>query len=590
MASLAQTGRVTLAGQRHQTLQVAHYRLMVMMLLFLGLSGIVALRLTWLAVFTDAPSRGTDPNALLPPRGDIVDRNGVPLAVTIRAWSIALHPDRVDPVNRVEVAEKLARVLPEKSAAQYLAILQSGKSFVYLRRRALPATVEQVNAIGSTAIELTREPERLYPQTGLASHVLGFVGRDGIGMSGMERVLDHELTDPLTRGKPAMLSIDSRVQAAVEGELAAAMAKHSAIGAAGLVLDVRTGEVLAMASLPTYNPNAAGRGDPEALRNNVTQSVYELGSTFKAITIANAIENGVVTSMTQKYDATAPLQIGRYRIKDDHPENRWLNVPEMMVHSSNIVTARISEQIGEERIKAMFTKLGFDTPPAIELVEKGRPLWPVYWGRSAVMTVGYGHGIAVTPLHLASAYAALVNGGTLRPATLLKRDAAHVPEGRKVISEATSFRVRQLLRMVVIPEADGTGKSADTPGFRLGGKTGTAEKPRAGGGGYDGSNNVATFAGVFPMDEPRYVIIMMLDSPKGTKDTYGFKTAGWTIAPAVKKVLGRVGPMLGVTPDQGRDIDLTELLPLVWHPGQPPVPGAAAPLAAPPASLAAGGQ
>lgn len=574
-------GRVTLAGQRHQTLQTAHYRLMVMMLMFMGLTALVASRLLWLALFTAAPSRAADPLAGLPPRGDIVDRNGQPLAVTIRAWSVAIHPSRVPAENRVEVAEKLARVLPEKSAAEYLALLQSGKSFAYLRRRALPETVSQVNAIGSPAIELAREPERLYPQTGLASHVLGWVDRDGHGAGGMERALDRQLLDPRSRGRPAQLALDSRVQAAVEGELAAAMAKHSAVGAAGLVMDVDTGEVIAMASLPTFNPNAAGRGDLETLRNNVTQSVYELGSTFKAITIANAIETGVVTSMTQKYDATAPLQIGRFHIKDDHPQNRWLNVPEMMVHSSNIVTARISEQLGERRIKSMFTRLGFNMPPRVELIEKGRPLWPQYWGRSAVMTVGYGHGIAVTPLHLAIAYSALVNGGVMRPATMLKVAPGHAAPGVRVISPATSFRVRQLMRMVVLPETDGTGKRADAPGFRLGGKTGTAEKPQAGGG-YDRSANVSTFAGVFPMDAPRYVIIMMLDSPRGTKDTYGFKTAGWTVGPAIQKSLSRIGPMLGVMPDTSRDIDLHELLPLIWHKGQPAVPGAAVPLTPPP--------
>ncbi len=557
----AARGRVTLSGQRHQVLQTAHYRLMVVMLVFLGLTALVAMRLLWLAAFAEGPARGADPDALLPARGDMLDRNGVPLAVTIKAWSIALHPDRVAPENRVEVAGKLAAVLPEKSAAEYLAILRSGGRFVYLRRRALPETVSAVNAIGSTAIELTQEPERLYPQTGLGAHVLGWLDREGHGVAGMERVLDRRLLATDGRRHPAKLSIDSRVQAAVEGELAAAMAKHSALGGAGLVLDAHTGEVIAMTSLPTFNPNAAGHGDPEALRNNVTQSVYELGSTFKAITIANAIESGVVTSMTKTYDATAPLQIGRFRIKDDEPAGRWLNVPEMMVLSSNIVTARISEEIGETRVKAMFARLGFDAPPAIELVEKGRPLWPTYWGRSTVMTVGYGHGIAVTPLQLASAYAALVNGGILRPATLLRRDAATLPAGRRVISEATSARVRQLLRLVVLPATGGTGKKADVPGFRLGGKTGTAEKPRAGG--YDKSANVATFAGVFPMDDPKYVIVMMLDSPKATKDTYGFKTAGWTVAPAVQRVIARIAPMLGIRPDMHKDIDETELLPLI---------------------------
>ncbi len=559
-ALVARPDRVRLAGQRQQSLALVHFRLMLMMLLFIGVTTVIAGRLMFFALFADRAVAGAVVDGMLPARGDIVDRNGVPLARTIDAWSIGIHPAKL--INPpAEIAARLAALMPERSAGQYLAMLKSGRRFFYLRRRALPELVAAVNAIGEPAIELDREPERLYPQTSLASHVLGWTNIDGHGASGMERVLDERLSDPAERGRPAVLSIDSRVQAAVESELAAAMAKHSAVGAAGLVLDVDSGEVVAMASLPTFNPNAAGHGDPQALRNNVTQSVYELGSTFKAITIANAIESNVVTSMTQRYDATAPLQIGRFHIKDDEPTGRWLDVPEMMVLSSNIVTSRIAEQLGEARERAMFTRLGFAGPPAIELIEKGRPLWPLYWGRSTVMTVGFGHGIAITPLQLASAYAALVNGGIWRSATLLKRAPSQVPKGRRVISEATSYRVRQLLRLVVMPVTGGTGKKANVPGFRLGGKTGTAEKPTAGG--YDKSANVATFAGVFPMDAPRYVIVMMLDSPKATADTYGFKTAGWTIAPAVQKVLGRIGPMLGVQPDLAKDIDETELLPLI---------------------------
>ncbi len=344
------------------------------------------------------------------------------------------------------------------------------------------------------------------------------------------------------------------------------------------MLDVRTGEVVAMASLPTFNPNDPGKTGIEALKNNTTQSVYELGSTFKAITIANAIDTGVVTSMTKKYDATQPLQIGRFKIHDDHPENRWLNVPEMMVHSSNIVTARIADELGQQREIAMFRKLGLDKPPAIELSASARPLWPSYWGRTTVMTVGYGHGIAVTPLNLAIAYAALVNGGIYRSATLLKRGPDNpVPAGRRVIQESTSARVRQLLRLVVLPEADGTGKKADVPGFRLGGKTGTAEKAQ--GGGYNHKVNVSTFAGVFPMDDPRYVIMMTLDGPHGTKDTYGFTTAAWVVGPAIAHTVARIGPLLGVIPDERHDVDESELMPLLWRPDKdkkPALTGAAA--------------
>lgn len=555
--------RVRLAGQRQQAAALAHHRLMLVMLLFLGAAAVVALKLAWWTAFGD----GSDASRAAvgaPARADIVDRNGVPLATTIMAWSVALQPAKLVNDPR-EVAAKLAQVLPEHSAADYLAMLRSKKTFIYLRRRATPDLVARVNAIGEPAIQLAREPERLYPQTDLAAHVVGWTDSEGHGAFGMEKLLDRRLLDPGLRATPVELSIDSRVQAALESELNQALVHFSAAGGCGLVMDVRTGEVVAMASLPTFNPNHAGATPIANLKNNVTQSVYELGSTFKALTIANAIQSGVVTSMSKRYDATAPLQIGRFKIHDDHPENRWLDVPEMMVHSSNIVTARISEELGKDREIAFFRKLGLDKPPAIELPASAKPLWPTWWGRTTIMTVGFGHGIAVTPMNLAIAYAAIVNGGTWRPATLLKRGPGNpVPAGHRVISEATSARVRQLMRLVVLPAADGTGKKADVPGFRLGGKTGTAEKAAAGG--YNRRENVSTFAGVFPMDDPRYVVMMTLDSPHGTADTYGFTTAAWVVGPAIGRMVARIGPLLGVIPDERHDVDESELMPLLWQP------------------------
>ncbi|MDB5662724.1 MAG: penicillin-binding protein 2 [Sphingomonas bacterium] len=559
-AVIATPDRVRLAGQRQQTIALTHFRLMVVMLLFMGVTAVIASRLAWLSLFEDRPTRSVRANGLIPPRADIVDRNGVPLARTFDAWSIAIHPQKLVGDPR-EVAARLAELMPERTEAQYLAILKSRRKFVYLRQRALPEMVKAVNAIGEPAIAFGREPERLYPQGTLASHVLGWVRGDGSAVSGMELALDGRLIDPARRGEPAALSIDVRVQAAMEAELHAAMIKHQAVGASGLVLDVHTGELVAMASLPSFNPNAPGRGTLGDLANKATLNVYELGSTFKMITVANAIESGVVTSMTQRYDATAPLHVGRFAIKDDHPEKRFLNVPEILVHSSNIGTARIADELGPARTQTMFRKLGFDEASHLELGAKGRPIWPTFWARTTTMTVAYGHGIAVTPLHLANAYAALVNGGIFRPVTLMKRAPGQVPAGRRVISEATSARMRQLMRLVVMK---GTGRKADAAGYRLGGKTGTAEKPHEGG--YARNSLVSTFAGVFPMDNPRYVIIAMLDEPKGTADTYGYATAAWTVGPVISKVVSRIGPLLGVRPDEQRDVDVSDLLPLIWEP------------------------
>ncbi|MFW2828622.1 peptidoglycan D,D-transpeptidase FtsI family protein [Sphingomonas sp. ID0503] len=558
--ALPRQKRIEPAGAQQEAVTLTHFRLMLVMLLFMGVAAVIASRLLFLAAFGDEASGGRRSALGIPPRADIVDRNGVPLARTIDAWSIAIHPSRL--VNDPEdLAPKLAAMMPEKTEAQYLAMLRSGKNFAYLRRRAMPELVQAVNALGEPAIEFQREPERLYPQASLASHILGFTNREGLGVGGIEGAFEKRLIDPAMRDKPIQLSIDSRVQAVMESELYSAMMRFQAIGATGVVLNVRTGEVVALASLPSFNPNAPGRVTQDLLYNKATMGVYELGSTFKAITMANGIESGVLHSMAQTYDATASLQIGRFRINDDHPKRRFLSVPEIMVYSSNIGTARIAEELGQARELAMFRRLGFDRKVDIEIPEKSVPLLPGYWGRTTVMTVAYGHGIAVTPLHLANAYAALVNGGVLRPATLMKRDPDHLPAGRRVISEDTSFKVRQLMRMVVMPETGGTGKSANAIGFRVGGKTGTAEK--ASNGGYARHSLVTTFAGAFPMDDPKYIVLAMLDEPKGTKETYGFATAGWNAGPVVGKVIARVGPMLGVMPDENRDIDVSQLMPLV---------------------------
>lgn len=558
---VAQPARVRNPGQKTLALATTHQRLMLLMLLFGALAVVVIAKIAWLGLFAGEAQQRLVDRALA--RGDIVDRNGRVLARTIEAWSIGIHTDRLLTDPQV-LAQKLAELMPEKTADEYLAMIRTRQAsrtpFTYLRRRAMPELVAAVNALGEPGIGYAREPERLYPQTTLAAHVLGYTDLAGHGVTGMERVLNERLSDPATRGTPAALAIDTRVQAVMESELYGAMVDQQAIGAAGVVLDVQTGEVVAMVSLPVYNPNKPqGDRNDAQWRNSVTQSVYELGSTFKPLTMANAMDAGVVTSLSHRYDASAPLKVGGFTIHDEHSDGRWLNVPEALVHSSNIVTARIADQLGQERTSAFFRKLHFDAKPDIELKERGAPIWPSFWGRTTTMTIGYGHGMAVTPLHLASAYAALVNGGMWRPSTLMKVAPGQVPRGTRVFSQATSDRMRQILRMIV---TEGTGKNADVPGMRVGGKTGTADK--ASEGGYNRSSTVSTFACAFPMDAPRYVVIAMLDSPKGSALSYGQRTAAFVSAPAAARIIARIGPMLGIVPDTSRDIDVSALTPLIW--------------------------
>ena len=556
---LANSKKVQFSGKAKEIAASAHFRLMILLLVFLAAFTIVIGRLMSLTILEDAAPYRPLSSAFIPPRGDIVDRNGVPLARTMRGYAVRVVPARVLGDKPV-LARQLAAIFPDTSAARFLEKL-NGAHPTYLRRRALPEEVKQIHALGEIGIEFPREDERLYPQRELAAHVLGYVNADGDGVMGMERALNKRLLDSSLRATPTMLSIDSRVQAALESELQDAMRITQARGGAGIILDVETGEVMALASLPVFDPNKIRRATMKHQNNEVTQSVFELGSTFKPLTIAAALDAGTVTDLAVRYNAMEPIKIGGFTIKDDHSQGRYLNVPETLVHSSNIVTARIADNLGQKAMESMFRRLGFDERPHIELFERGQPLWPRNWGRVTNMTVAYGHGIAVTPLHLASAYAALVNGGIWRPATLLKVEPGKETKGRRVFKAATSARMRQLLRMIV---SDGTGRKADAPGYRVGGKTGSAEKPSEGG--YNKTSLVSTFAAAFPMDNPRYVVIAMLDEPHGTAETSFQRTAGWTTAPVVSKVVSRVGPMLGVIPDEHRDVDVSELTPLLWKP------------------------
>jgi cell division protein FtsI (penicillin-binding protein 3) len=313
-----------------------------------------------------------------------------------------------------------------------------------------------------------------------------------------------------------------------------------------------------MASLPEFDPNTAGAAGAKNVFNRVTNGVYELGSTFKPISVAAAMDAGVVGDLSKQWNA-APVPVGSRTIKDSHPLGASLNVPQALVHSSNTVTARVADALGPEKMRRAMMDLGMDRRPFIELPAKGRPIWPKgEWSRVTNMTVGFGHGLSVTPLHLASAYAAMVNGGIWRPSTLMKLDPADVPRGRRVFKESTSSRMRQMLRMISLY---GTGRSADAPGYRVGGKTGSAEK--AGVGGYNKTKLVSSFAAAFPMDAPRYVVVVLVDEPKGTIASSFQRTAAFTSAPIVGRLVPRIGPMLGVQPDESRDVDISDLRYLV---------------------------
>ncbi len=546
-----------LAGQRQEAQGLARQRLVLLLLLFLAVPVVLGLRLTDLAIFEARPATTRIIASAAPPRADIIDRNDVELARTFEAFAVSVEPRKLAG-NPAVLARRIAAILTDKTEGEIYAELASRSQFRYVARRVLPSEAKRINDLGEPAIFLRREAERLYPNFNLASHVIGYTDDKGRGAVALEKAFNDRLAADATRGVPLQLALDVRVQQALEHELRSVYIDQRAAGAAGIVMDVDTGEVVAMTSQPDFNPNAPGKSDDASRYNQATFATFELGSTFKAFTIASGIDSGIITSMSQTYDATRPLVIAGKVIHDDHALNRWLTTPDIFTHSSNIGTARIASAVGRDRQRDMLEKLGFMRQVDFELGERSRPQFPPLnnWGELATMTIGYGHGMAVTPLHLAAGYAALVNGGVYHKPTLIKATPGQPIYGRRVFKQSTSDMMRALLRLVV---TTGTGRKADAPGYRVGGKTGTAEKVVNGR--YVRGQNVSTFAAAFPMDAPRYVVVMMIDDPKGSKASYGFKTAGMTIAPATSRLVGKIAPILGIAPEATKDVDLSAVAP-----------------------------
>jgi cell division protein FtsI (penicillin-binding protein 3) len=364
---------------------------------------------------------------------------------------------------------------------------------------------------------------------------------DGKGIAGIERYFDDALRQA---GHRVQLSIDLRIQAILHQELSAAVARFEALGAAGVILDAQTGEVAAMVSLPDFNPNNIGTMQGEAAFNRVTKGVYEMGSTFKLLTAAMALDSGKI-KLEDRYDATKPIRIARFTIADYHPKNRWLSVPEILIYSSNIGSAKMALHLGGKMQKAYLRKLGLLRQLSVELPEVGTPLSPVPWRDINTMTISYGHGIAITPMQMAAAIATVVNGGYYLTPTLLKRDKPKLGSDviQQVFSMKTSEKMRNLMRLVV---ARGTGRKAAVPGYRVGGKTGTAEKQ--GNGVYRKKALISSFVAAFPIEAPRYVLLVLVDEPKGNKSTYYYATGGWVAAPVIKKLVERLAPMVGIQP------------------------------------------
>lgn len=559
-------------GIRKQALDTGRTRLLVagvvFSLAFLAIAG----RLVDLAILKRAtePSLARSTTTPVAPvgRADIVDRNGIVLATSLPVVSLYANPSSV--LDPDEAARRLVEVVPDLTYAEVKAKLESESKFVWLRRNLTPQQHYDVNRLGIPGFQFQRAERRVYPHGRTVAHVLGTTDVDGRGISGAERAFDSELGSGT---KPVKLAIDVRVQDVVRNALGAAMIEFRAIGAAGVVLDVETGEALAMVSLPDFDANDPTSAVGDAAFNRVTKGVYEMGSTFKLFTTAMALDSGTV-GLRDGYDASKPIHIARFTITDYKGKNRWLSVPEILVYSSNIGTAKMALDVGTELQRNYLGNFGMLAPSPIELPEVGAPLVPATWREINTMTISYGHGLAVSPIQLASGVAMLVNGGVLHPATVLMRATDVPPAGRRVLAADTSKQMRDLMRLVVL---HGTGKKADAKGYDVGGKTGTADKLQ--GRGYRKDSRVASFIGAFPVQEPRYVIFAMVDEPKGNARTFNYATGGWVAAPVVRQIVERIAPMAGIRPILKDDLPMPGQ-PVLASAGRKPVSGGGEGLAA----------
>lgn len=544
------------ARQAHdvrRALEMGRARMLVagffMMLAFAVVGG----RLIQLAVLGESGARHAVAHRTvdkpLGPRADILDRNGEVLATDLPTASLYANARRL--LDPEEAARGLVTVLPDLDYAGTLKKLQSDRTFVWLRRNLTPRQQQEVTNLGIPGIDFIPEFRRVYPHGSLLAHILGYVDSDNSGIAGLEKQFDERLAGG---DSPLQLTIDLRVQHVLREELRGAMLEFKAKAAVGVVMDLRNGEVVSLVSLPDFDPNHPGKTRDAARFNRATLGVYELGSTFKVFTAAMALDSGAAR-MSGSYNATKPLKISRFTIRDYHAKRRWLSLPEVFIYSSNIGAALMAQDVGGRRQQDYLRRMGMLDPLPLELPETGRPLVPSPWRPVNTMTIGFGHGLAVSPLHLVSGVAAVANGGVLHEPTLIRTPRPGTERtGRRVFSQATSLQLRKLMRLTVL---NGTGRNAEVPGYPVGGKTGTAEKP--GRKGYKGKSLLSSFVAVFPIAEPRYVVLAMLDEPQGNKKTQGYATGGWVAAPVVKEVIGRMAPMLGIPPMPGDAPELRKL-------------------------------
>ena len=523
--------------------RIAEVRLVISAVVVLAVFMTIAARVMFLA--TDQANARTA--GIVPPpkaeRGQILDRKGRLLATNLPIT--VLHADPSEIMDPVAAARALAPLLSRHDERALVRLLTKDTRYVELDRKLTPARHAEILNLGIPGIHFRKSTLRAYPSGRLAAHILGQVDPDSNGLAGVEKSLDARLAS----GANVTLSIDTGIQAIVAREIHKQIQIFDAIGGAGVMLEIASGEVLALVSLPDFNPNHFGGTDADTRFNRATLGLYEMGSTFKVLNTAMALQSKT-TTLDRRYEVARPLRVGGHRISDFHVYDWPLTVPEILVLSSNIGSARMAAEIGAEIQQTYLRRLGmFDRLP-LEIPEVAKPLVPRSWRQSEIATISYGHGISVTPLHLAAAIATASGNGLWTPPTLLRRHggdpSGNQPVREKIFSDETTRAVRSMMRLVV-KHPDGTGNYAEARGYMVGGKTGTTEKIRPEGGYYK-DRNIASFAATFPVHDPRYVLVVMVDEPKGQKHSYGYATGGWVAAPAARHIIENAAPLLGIHP------------------------------------------
>ncbi len=529
----------------------AKARLGLAILAFALVYGVIAARLVVFAEQSNghASRRSISQDAVATARPDILDRNGQVLATDVKAPSLFAEPRKLIDVDEAE--ELLTAVMPDLDATEVRERLSSKRGFVWLKREITPKQQHEIHRLGIPGVGFLAENKRVYPNGPVISHEIGHVNIDNQGIAGIEKWLDGQglaalhmaglATDRLQ--KPVELAVDLRVQFALRDELIAAREKFKAKAASGVIVNVNTGEIVAMVSEPDYDPNNPREANDPTRINRMTTGVYEMGSTFKVFTVAMALDSGRAT-LSSMFDASHPLQYGRFAIHDYEPMHRALTVPEIFTYSSNIGAARMALAVGVEGHKAFLRKMGQLDRLRTELPESAEPIVPKRWGELNTVTIAFGHGLSVAPLQAVMGVAATLNGGRLIPPTFLKRSEAEAKAlAKQVLKPETSRLMRYLMRLNA---EKGTATKANVAGYYIGGKTGTAEKVINGH--YAKHKLLTDFMAVLPADQPKYLMIIMLDEPQPTPETHGFATAGWNAAPTAAKVITRIGPLLDLEP------------------------------------------